>query len=147
MKEIRGGGSRKNVGTCARLIRGGAAWGAVKGAGEGVTKGVPIGAVGGAVLGANMGAISGAFACAGMIIGKRWIKMKKLNMNELKNVKGGTNWGQIGGACAGGAIWGLYFGNPLLGCANGAAGSLITQNLKSLKFPPKKVTMNKWMIN
>ncbi|WP_270253795.1 hypothetical protein [Lactobacillus johnsonii] len=39
MKEIRGGGSRKNVGTCARLIRGGAAWGA------------------------NMGAISGAFAC------------------------------------------------------------------------------------
>lgn len=46
MKEIRGGGSRKNVGTCARLIRGGAAWGAVKGAGEGVTKGVPIGAAG-----------------------------------------------------------------------------------------------------
>ena len=36
LKEIRGGGSRKNVGTCARLIRGGAAWGAVKGAGEGV---------------------------------------------------------------------------------------------------------------
>lgn len=30
--------------------------------------------------------------------------MKNLNMNELKNVKGGTNWGQIGGACAGGAI-------------------------------------------
>lgn len=69
--------------------------------------------------------------------------MKNLNMNELKNVKGGTNWGQIGGACAGGAIWGLYFGNPLLGCTNGTAGSLITQNLKSLKFPPKKVTMNK----
>lgn len=37
----------------------------------------------------------------------------------------------------GGVIWGLYFGNPLLGCANGAAGSLITQNLKSLKFPKK----------
>lgn len=64
MKEIRGGGSRKNVGTCARLIGGGAAWGAVKGAG----KGVPIGAVGGA---ANTGAINGAFACAGMVIGKR----------------------------------------------------------------------------
>ena len=31
--------------------------------------------------------------------------MKNLNMNELKNVKGGTNWGQIGEACAGGAIW------------------------------------------
>lgn len=28
LKEIRGGGSRKNVGTCARLIGGGAAWGA-----------------------------------------------------------------------------------------------------------------------
>ena len=104
LKEIRGGGNRRNVGTCARLIGGGAAWGAVKGAGKGVTMGVPIGSVGGAVLGANMGAISGAFACAGMVIGKRWIKMKNLNMNELKNVKGGTNWGQIGRACAGGAI-------------------------------------------
>lgn len=72
MKEIRGGGSRKNVGTCARLIGGGAAWGAVKGAG----KGVPIGAVGGAVLGANTGAINGAFACAGMVIGK------EMNQNE-----------------------------------------------------------------
>ena len=51
LKEIRGGGSRKNVGTCARLIGGGAAWGAVKGA---VTMGVPIGAVGGAVLGTNI---------------------------------------------------------------------------------------------
>lgn len=71
MKEIRGGGSRKNVGTCARLIGGGAAWDAVKGAGKSVTKGVPIGAVGGAVLGANTGAINGAFACAGMVIGKR----------------------------------------------------------------------------
>lgn len=68
LKEIRGGGSRKNVGTCARLIGGGAAWGAVKGA---VTMSVPIGSVGGAVLGTNMGAISGAFACAGMVIGKR----------------------------------------------------------------------------
>lgn len=57
LKEIRGGGSRKNVGTCARLIGGGAAWGAVKGAGKGVAMGVPIGAGGGAVLGANMGAI------------------------------------------------------------------------------------------
>lgn len=28
LKEIRGGGNRKNVGTCARLIGGGAAWGA-----------------------------------------------------------------------------------------------------------------------
>ena len=64
--------------------------------------------------------------------------MKKLNMNELKNVKGGTNWGQIGGACAGGAIWGLYFGNLLLGYANGVAGSLITQNLKSLNSLPKR---------
>lgn len=51
LKEIRGGGSRKNVGTCARLIGGGAAWGAVKGA---VTMGVPIGSVGGAVLGTNI---------------------------------------------------------------------------------------------
>lgn len=71
LKEICGGGSRKNVGTCARLIGSGAAWGAVRGAGKGVSMGVPIGAVGGAVLGANIGAIGGAFTCAGMVIGKR----------------------------------------------------------------------------
>ncbi|MDE7050004.1 MAG: bacteriocin leader domain-containing protein [Lactobacillus sp.] len=61
--------------------------------------------------------------------------MKKLNENELGMIKGGTNWGAVGGACAGGVIYGLAFGNPALGCINGAVGSFATQNIK---FPKRK---------
>lgn len=39
--------------------------------------------------------------------------------------------GQVGGSCISGAILGTAFGNPVLGCANGAAGTILSQEIRS----------------
>lgn len=54
-----------------------------------------------------------------------------MSEDNLKKCIGGTNWGQVGGSCASGAILGSAFGNPLLGCLNGATGSILSQEATS----------------
>lgn len=54
-------------------------------------------------------------------------KFISINSEQLNEIAGGSsiNWGQAAGACGESAVIGLYFGNPILGCANGFAGSLL----------------------
>lgn len=67
-------------------------------------------------------------------------KYLPIDTKELVNINGGSgiNWGQAAGACGEAAIIGAYFGNPVLGCANGVAFSLVSQSAKAMYKRYKK---------
>ena len=60
--------------------------------------------------------------------------IEKVSKNELSRIYGANNvnWGSVAGSCGKGAVMGIYFGNPILGCANGAATSLVLQTASGI---------------